>query len=143
MDQFTCGMGRFSAVEYRPPAEPADAEYPLTLTTGRVLYQYHTGTMTMKTPGLNDRAPECFVEIAREDARSLGIADGEMVRVASRRGEIQARAVVSTMTAPGTVFMPFHFAAAAVNRLTAADALDPVSKIPEFKVCGVRIGKVA
>jgi formate dehydrogenase major subunit/formate dehydrogenase alpha subunit len=108
-----------------------------------VLYQYHTGTMTMKSPGLNDRAPECFVEIAREDAGALGIADGDMVSVSSRRGQIQARAVVSAMTAPGTVFIPFHFAVSAVNRLTSAAALDPVSKIPELKVCGVRIGKVA
>jgi formate dehydrogenase alpha subunit len=139
MDEFTCGLGVFSAVEYRPPAEVPDAEYPLTLTTGRVLYQYHTGTMTMKTDGLNERAPECFVEIADADARALGILDGELVCIASRRGEIVARAIVSDKTAPGTVFVPFHFAEAAVNRLTAAAPLDPVAKIPEFKVCAVRI----
>jgi formate dehydrogenase alpha subunit len=139
MDQFTCGLGVFSAVEYRPPAEPTDAEYPLIMTTGRVLYQYHTGTMTMKTPGLNERAPDCFVEIAREDARAHGIGDGDAVRVRSRRGEITARAVVSGMTARGTVFVPFHWAEAAANRLTSASPLDPVAKIPEFKVCAVRI----
>jgi formate dehydrogenase alpha subunit len=142
LDKFTCGLGVFSAVEYRPPAEETDAAYPLTLTTGRVLYQYHTGTMTMKTDGLNERAPACFVEIAREDARALGVADGDHVLVSSRRGEIVARARVSGMTAPGTVFMPFHYADAAVNRLTSAAALDPVSKIPEFKVSAVRIAKV-
>ena len=141
LDQFTCGLGVFSAVEYRPPAETPDAEYPLLLTTGRVLYQYHTGTMTMKTPGLNERAPECFVEIAGEDARALGVGDGELVNVGSRRGEITARAVVSGMTARGTVFLPFHFAEAAANRLTSAFPLDPVAKIPEFKVCAVRIAK--
>jgi len=142
LDKFTCGLGVFSAVEYRPPAEETDAAYPLTLTTGRVLYQYHTGTMTMKTDGLNERAPACFVEIAREDARALGVADGDHVLVSSRRGEIVARARVSGMTAPGTVFMPFHYADAAVNRLTSAAALDPVSKIPEFKVSAVRVAKV-
>jgi formate dehydrogenase alpha subunit len=142
MDQFTCGLGVFSAVEYVPPAEPTDAEYPLTLTTGRVLYQYHTGTMTMKTAGLNERAPACFVEIAGADARARGIEDGDLVSVGSRRGEIRARARVSAMTAPGTVFVPFHYAEAAVNRLTSASALDPVAKIPEFKVCAVRVDKM-
>jgi len=139
VDRFTCGLGVFAAVEYVPPAEPPDAEYPLTLTTGRVLYQYHTGTMTMKTGGLNELAPECFVEIARPDARTLGIADGELVRISSRRGEITARAVVAAMTMPGTVFLPFHFAAAAANRLTSSAGLDPVAKIPSFKVCAVRV----
>jgi predicted molibdopterin-dependent oxidoreductase YjgC len=142
MDTFTCGLGNFSAIEYRPPAEPTDAEYPLLLTTGRVLYQYHTGTMTRKTDGLNDRAPGAFVEIAAADARALGIADGDQVLVSSRRGEIVVKARVSGATDPGTVFMPFHWAEAAANRLTSATALDPVSKIPEFKVSAVRIGKV-
>jgi predicted molibdopterin-dependent oxidoreductase YjgC len=142
MDTFTCGLGVFSAVEYRPPAEVTDTEYPLTLTTGRVLYQYHTGTMTMKTKGLNERAPGSFIEVAPEDARAAGVADGDAVLVSSRRGEVIARARVSGMTAPGTVFMPFHWADGAANRLTSAAALDPVSKIPEFKVSAVRIGKV-
>jgi predicted molibdopterin-dependent oxidoreductase YjgC len=142
LDKFTCGLGNFSAVEYRPAAETADAEYPLLLTTGRELYQYHTGTMTRKSDGLNERAPSAFVEIAGEDARGLGVADGDLVLVSSRRGEIVVRARVSAMTAPGTVFMPFHYAEAAANRLTSAAALDPVSKIPEFKVSAVRIRKV-
>lgn len=143
LDQFTCGLGNFSAVEYRPPAEAPDREYPLLLTTGRVLYQYHTGTMTRKTDGLNERSPGPFVEIAGEDARALGIADGDQVLVSSRRGEIIVRAHVSGATAPGTVFLPFHWAEGAANRLTSATALDPVSKIPEFKVSAVRIAKVA
>ena len=140
VDKFACGLGVFSAVEWTPPAEPVDAEYPLTLTTGRVLYQYHTGTMTMKSPGLNDRAPECFVEMAADDARALGVSDGQMVRVSSRRGGIEVRAKVSAMTPKGTVFIPFHWASAAANRLTSATALDPVCRIPEYKVCAVRIG---
>jgi formate dehydrogenase alpha subunit len=142
LDEFTCGLGVFSAVEHRAPAEVPDADYPLTLTTGRVLYQYHTGTMTMKTAGLNERAPECFVEVAAADARALGIADGDLVLVSSRRGEITARARVSDRTAAGIVFMPFHYAEAAVNRLTSAADLDPVAKIPEFKACAVRMSRV-
>ena len=98
--------------------------------------------MTMKTKGLNERAPGSFIEIAPEDARDAGLADGDAVLVSSRRGEVVARASVSGMTAPGTVFMPFHWAEAAANRLTSAAALDPVSKIPEFKVSAVRIAKV-
>jgi len=140
VDKFTCGLGVFHAIDYIPPAETPDEDYPLCLTTGRLLYQYHTGTMTMKTEGLNAKAPECFVEIARQDAASCGLEQGDMVTVASRRGSIDVRARVSDKTAPGTVFIPFHYAAAAANRLTNA-ALDPVAKIPEFKVCAVRIAK--
>ncbi len=142
VDKFTCGLGVFHAIEWTPPAETPDAEYPLYLTTGRVLYQYHTGTMTMKSEGLNEKAPECFVEVAQADAERLGVADGEKVRVASRRGEITARAKVGGMVEAGTVFLPFHFAEAAANTLTNT-ALDPVSKIPEFKVCAVRMEKAA
>ena len=118
-----------------------DADYPLVLTTGRVLYQYHTGTMSRRAPGLVEKAPECRVEIAAGDAARYGIAEGEPVRVKSRRGELVARALVSTKAVPGTIFIPFHYYEAAVNKLTIA-ALDPVAKIPEYKVCAVRIEKV-
>jgi formate dehydrogenase alpha subunit len=141
-EQFTRGRGLFHAIEWLPPAERVDGEYPLYLTTGRVLYQYHTGTMTMKTDGLMDRAPESFVEIAPSDARTHGIADGDRVTVASRRGAIQLVARISPQAAEGTVFIPFHFAQAAANRLTNA-ALDPVAGIPEFKVCAVKIARAA
>jgi len=141
-EQFTRGKGLFHAIDYLPPDEQIDEEYPLYLTTGRVLYQYHTGTMTMKSEGLNDRAPESFVEISRQDAGSLGLEDGNMVKVISRRGEIQARLKVSRKAVSGTVFIPFHFAQAAANRLTNA-ALDPVSKIPEYKVCAIKLSKAA
>ena len=140
--QFTRGKGLFHALEWIAPAEAADDEYPLYLTTGRVLYQYHTGTMTMKTDGLNDRAPESFVEITRGDARKMDIADGDQVTIASRRGAIRARVCVSGKAVDGTVFIPFHFAQAAANKLTNA-ALDPVSGIPEYKVCAVRVSKDA
>jgi formate dehydrogenase major subunit len=138
--KFTRGKGMLHAIEYIPPAEQADKEYPLYLTTGRLLYQYHTGTMTMKTEGLNERAPGTFVEISPADAAKLDLIDGQKVKVASRRGEIEANVKVSDKATSGTVFLPFHFATAAANRLTNS-ALDPVSKIPEFKVCAVKISK--
>jgi formate dehydrogenase major subunit/formate dehydrogenase alpha subunit len=140
MDEFTCGLGVFHAVEYIPPAESPDDEFPLFLTTGRVLYQYHTGTMSMKSPGLNEKAPECFVEIALEDAKRHNIEDGDLLRVTSRRGMIEARAKIAEEAVEGTIFIPFHYAGAAANRLTNA-ALDPTAKIPELKVCAVRIEK--
>jgi len=142
VDQFTCGLGVFHTVDYIPPAEVPDEEFPLYLTTGRLLYQYHTGTMTMKSPGLNALAPECFVEISAEDARQYNIQDGELVKAVSRRGEITAKAQISEKAVKGTVFIPFHYAAAAANRLTHA-ALDPAAKIPEYKVCAIKIEKVS
>jgi formate dehydrogenase major subunit len=138
--KFTRGKGMLHAIEYIPPAEQADKEYPLYLTTGRNLYQYHTGTMTMKTEGLNERAPGTYVEISPQDAVKLDLIDGQKVKVASRRGEIEADVKVSDKAINGTVFLPFHFADAAANRLTNS-ALDPVSKIPEFKVCAVKVSK--
>jgi formate dehydrogenase alpha subunit len=141
-EQFTCGKGVFHAIEYTPPAEQVDKDYPLYLTTGRVLYHYHTGTMTMKTAGLNERAPESFVEISAEDAEKYGVRNGQMVTIASRRGEIDAKLKVSETAVSGTVFIPFHYAGAAANKLTNAE-LDPVSKIPEYKVCAVKISNAA
>jgi formate dehydrogenase major subunit/formate dehydrogenase alpha subunit len=136
--QFTRGKGMFHAIDWQPPAETADDEYPLYLTTGRVLYQYHTGSMTMRSEGLMDRAPESFVEISPRDAAALGIEDGGRVNIASRRGTINALVKVSNQAVDGTVFIPFHYAQAAANKLTNA-ALDPVSGIPEFKVCAVKV----
>ncbi len=141
-DQFTRGKGLFHAIDYRPPAEETSKQYPMYLTTGRLLYQYHTGTMSMKTAGLNERAPESFVEISSKDARTLEIEDGTMVDIASKRGKIIARVKVSRKAVPGTVFIPFHYARAAANKLTNA-ALDPVSGIPEYKVCAVSLSRAA
>ncbi len=141
VDNFTCGLGVFHALEYKPPAELPDDEYPMYLTTGRVLYQFHTGSMTMKTQGLNDCAPECFVEIAPQDAENYQIDDGDLLRITSRRGEIEAHARLSGKAVKGTIFIPFHYAKAAANKLTNA-ALDPTAKIPEFKVCAVRIERI-
>jgi len=139
---FPVGKGVLHAIDYIPPAEQVDEEYPLYLTTGRVLYQYHTGSMTRKTDGLNERAPESFVEISPADADKYGLEDGDKIRIASRRGEIVAKMTVSPKAVDGTVFIPFHYAEAAANRLTNS-ALDPVSKIPEYKVCAVRLSRAA
>ncbi|MGE5542512.1 MAG: molybdopterin oxidoreductase family protein, partial [Bacillota bacterium] len=139
--KFSRGLGLFTAIEYIPPAELPDEEYPLTLTTGRMLYHFHTGSMTRRSKGLHTHRPEGYIEIPPETAQALGIADGEMVLVSSRRGKVQVRAMVTPRPAPGVVFMPFHFAEAAANVLTNA-ALDPKAKIPEFKVCAVRIDKI-
>ncbi len=141
-ETFPIGKGKFSVIDYIPPAEIADEEYPLYLTTGRVLYHYHSGSMTRRVDGLNDRSPEGFVEISIADAEKYNFKDGDRVKVASRRGEIELLLSVSDKAVDGTVFIPFHFAEAAVNRLTNA-ALDPTSKIPEFKVCAVKISNAA
>jgi formate dehydrogenase alpha subunit len=136
--QFTRGKGRFIPLEYKPPMELPDDEYPLVLTTGRSLYHFHTGTMTRKVEGLNVLKREGTVEINPEDASELGIIDGEMVKVISRRGEVVAKAKVTEVSPVGVVFMTFHFAESPANLLTNP-ALDPVAKIPEYKVCAVRV----
>jgi len=141
-EQFAKGMGTFHAIDYIPPAEQADDDYPMYLTTGRLLYQYHTGTMTMKTDGIMDIAPECLVEISPQDADKYEVENGAVVDIASRRGTIQARIKISTKAVSGTIFIPFHYATAAANRLTNA-ALDPISGIPEYKVCAVKLMKSA
>jgi formate dehydrogenase alpha subunit len=139
---FARGKGTFFAIEYRAPAELSDAEYPTLLTTGRVHQHYHTGTMTRKGSALNSLYPEPLAEINAEDAKIMNISDGSYVHIISRRGRLKVKTTVSEMTDRGVVFMPFHFYEAAVNMLTNG-VLDPVSKIPEFKVCAVRIEKAA
>ncbi len=137
-ETFTRGKGVFHAIAYKPPVEMPDKDYPLKLTTGRLLYQYHTGTMTRKTEGLNERSPECFVEISKKDADQLGLLHDSLVKIESRRGHIVAKLKISEMAVEGTVFIPFHFSESPANLLTLG-ALDPVSKIPEFKVCAVKL----
>jgi formate dehydrogenase major subunit/formate dehydrogenase alpha subunit len=137
-DQFSRGLGLFHAVEYIPPAELPDEEFPYILSTGRVLYHYHTGTMSRKTKGLVERFPESLVEVNPQDAKKLGIEEGNSVRVTSRRGSVQAKATVTERAPVGTVFMNFHFNEVAVNLLTNP-ALDPIGKIPEYKVCAVKV----
>jgi predicted molibdopterin-dependent oxidoreductase YjgC len=137
-DRFSRGKGKFSAVEFKEAAELPDEEYPFILTTGRVLYHFHTGTITRRSKGLSEIYSEALVEINPQDAEELKVKDGEFVEVASRRGKIRAKAKVTEKSGKGVVFISFHFHEAAVNLLTNA-ALDPVSKIPEYKVCAVKI----
>jgi formate dehydrogenase alpha subunit len=139
---FTRGRGHFVPLQYKPSAELPDREYPLLLTTGRRLYHWHTGTMTRRVKGLNDLLGEGTIEINPEDAAGRGITDGEMVKVTSRRGQITARAVVTEVSPPGVVFMNFHFAESPANVLTNP-VLDPVAKIPEYKVSAVRVEKIS
>jgi formate dehydrogenase (coenzyme F420) alpha subunit len=135
------GLGVLTAIEFKYPAEVPDAEYPLILTTGRCLWQFHTGSMTRRSEDLEREAPTGWVEICPDDAKALGITNGEKVRAVSRRGQIEITAKVTDDIKKGEVFIPFHFAECAANILTN-NALDPIAKIPEYKACAVRIEKI-
>jgi formate dehydrogenase alpha subunit len=134
------GKGKFMPLVYKPPMELPDKEYPLILTTDRSLYHFHTGTMTREVEGLNVLMPCELVEISPVDAEELQIKDGEEVRVISRRGEVKVKTKITDTTPPGIVAMTFHFAESPTNVLTNC-AIDPVAKIPETKVCAVKIAK--
>lgn len=140
-DQFTRGRGKFNVVDYRPSMELPDEEYPFILTTGRILCHYHTGTMTRKVGDLNILRDEELLEINPQDAQNLGIEDGEMVDVTSRRGKVRVKARATEKSPAGVVFMTFHFSETPTNVLTNP-ALDPIAKIPELKVCAVKLDKV-
>lgn len=140
MGEFAQGLGAFSTPDYQPSAELPDGEYPLVLMTGRILYQYNACAMTARTDGVNEIADRSFIELNVRDAEALGIADGDLVRVSSRRGSIESTARVSEKTNPGHTWMPFHFQDGNSNWLTIA-ALDRVSKAPEYKVCAVKVEK--
>jgi assimilatory nitrate reductase catalytic subunit len=135
------GRARFVAVEHRPAAEEPDAAYPLYLTTGRVLAQYQSGAQTRLVDALNRAAPGAFIEIHPDTAAALSIADGELVRVVSRRGVIEAPARLVETIRTDTVFAPFHWPGAGRANSATIDALDPVSRMPEFKVCAARLEK--
>ena len=132
------GKALFKPVTYQQPQETTDSEYPFALTTGRVLYHYHTGTMTRKVDGLSALYGEEKVWLNPKDAEKLGVEQGDKVKVASRRGEVTAQAEPAREILEGTVFMTFHFAEACANELTNS-AMDPVAKIPELKVCAVNV----
>ena len=136
-DKFIRGMGKFHAVEYKPPAESVSAEYPLILTTGRVLEHYHTGSMTRRSDVLNKLSPSGTVDIHPDDALKLGIVDGDIVAIASERGRIEAPVRITDETAPGLAFMAFHWSELPVNTVTNT-ASDPSAKIPEFKVSAIK-----
>jgi predicted molibdopterin-dependent oxidoreductase YjgC len=138
---FPRGKASFTAVSFRPSEEIPDADYPFLLSTGRQLFQYHTGSMTRRVEAINTVCPAAYVEIHPDDARGLDISDGDMVRVSSKRGAIDLKAAVSRRPAKGMVFIPFHYREAAANVLTNT-ALDPISKIPELKACAVRIERI-
>ncbi|MCB0994682.1 MAG: molybdopterin-dependent oxidoreductase, partial [Acidimicrobiales bacterium] len=140
---FPDGKARFHAVPYRPPADSVDDEYPIWLTSGRVVSQYLSGTQTRRIAGLVDQYPEPLCEMHPRLAESLGIADGDGVTVTSRRGEITLPATVVTTIRPDTVFIPYHWPGdKAANQLTIR-AVDPVSAMPEFKVAAVRVTKAS
>jgi formate dehydrogenase alpha subunit len=139
-ERFARGKGNFVPISYQGPAELPDEEFPLTLTTARSLYHYHTGTMTRKVSGLNQLKDREWLEMHPDDAEKLGVQDGDTVRISSRRGSVTAAVRTSAQSQSGVVVMDFHFAESPVNALTNP-AHDPISKIPEYKVCAVRVEK--
>ena len=138
--KFTCGLGQFNAVEWTPPAEVPDDTYPLVLSTGRRLYHYHTRTQTGRC-GLDYLLPEETADMSFADADALGISHGEMIKVKSRRGEVEVKANVTDQVPEGMVWMAFHFRDACANWLTNP-AFDPATQTAEYKACAVRIEKI-
>jgi len=136
------GLGVFTPIEYKPPAEVPDKDFPFIMTTGRCIWQWHTGSMTRRSPDLEREEPTGWVEISPDDAKALHIKEKEMVKAVTRRGEITIGARVTPGIKNGVVFIPFHYVECAANILTN-NALDPTAKIPEFKACAVRIEKIA
>jgi len=139
---FTRGKGLFHALDFVLPGEPPDEEYPYLLTTGRIPFHFHGGSMTRRIEPLDQEVPSGLASINPDDAETLGVKDGDKVKMTSRRGEIEIQALVTDEVEPGVVYVPMHFAECAANVLTDAK-LDPVSKIPGYKVCGVRMEKAS
>lgn len=138
-EKFSRGLGKFHAIAARDPAEQTDDEYPLILSTGRVLYHYHSGTMTRRSGPLHWREPNGYAEINPVDAAKIDLRDNFAVLIKSRRGEVHTRAKLNERVPPGTIFLAFHWREAPANILTQDFQLDPIAKIPEYKVCAVRI----
>lgn len=136
--QFTRGKGLFAVTEHIPPVELPDKEYPMLLSTGRVLYHWHGGEMTRRAKGLLEVYSQSLIELNPQDAAQLGLQEAQKVRVSSRRGTIEAEAWVTDRVPPGMVYANFHFPDVPANSLTIA-ALDPIAKIPEYKVCAVKL----
>jgi formate dehydrogenase alpha subunit len=136
---FSRGRGRFFPVEAQLQVEQPDEDYPLILTTGRILYHYHTGTMTRRSEGLAWRASRGYAEVNREDALKYDIRDGGMAVITSRRGQIRTQARVSQRVPAGVIFLSFHWREAPANLLTHDFGLDPLAKIPEYKATAVRL----
>jgi len=140
-ERFAKGVGTLTPIDHEPPAELPDGGYPLQLITGRDIFHYNTGSMTRNCPSLMAELSENYVELNPQDARELGVRGKDQVRVSSRRGSLQVRAVVSDRVGKGHVFMSFHFADSVTNVLTN-DALDPITKTPEYDVCAVKVEAV-
>jgi len=136
--QFARGAGKFVPIDHVPPAELPDDDFPFLLNTGRVLYHWHGGQMTRRAHGIMQVYSEALIEVNPEDGAKIGLNGATRVRVTSRRGSIEARAWVTERVPPGMVYANFHFPEASANELTIA-ALDPVSKIPEYKVAAVKV----
>ena len=141
-DRFTRGKGKFHAIEYRDPAELPDEDYPFYLTTGRMFAHFHTGTMTRISPHLDVEQTTGYVSIHPDDARALDIHDGDMLALSSRRGSMEVPARLSRSVGRGMLFLPIHFGESPTNVLTNAEAVDPLAKIPEFKVSAVKVAKM-
>jgi formate dehydrogenase alpha subunit len=137
-DGFPKGRVPFVPVAYNPPAESTSGAYPFILTTGRNLYQYHSGSMTRRVGPIEEHAGEAYVELNPADGKRLGIEEGDGVVIRSKRGEVEIKARLTKRVSEGTVFIPMHYREAAANIITN-DALDPVVKIPELKVCAVNV----
>ena len=138
--KFTRGLGWFYPAEYVPSAELPDEDYPIILMTGRILYHYTTRAMTGKTPGLMEIEGKSFIEMNYKDADAIGVKTGDKVKISSRRGQIVSTARVGRKVSQGETWMPFHFPDGNANWLTNA-ALDKYARIPEYKVCAVKIEK--
>jgi assimilatory nitrate reductase catalytic subunit len=136
------GKAHLFPVEWRPAAEEPDADYPVILTTGRVVSQYLSGAQTRRIGALQRQTPQPYCEMHPRLAKGLGVEDGNFVRVESRRGAITVRALVVRTIRPDTVFVPYHWPSDRAANACTVGALDPVSKIPEYKICAVRVRKV-
>ena len=139
--QFARGKGQFMPIEHIPPAESPDEDYPYIMSTGRVLYHWHGGQMTRRVEGIMEAYGEALVEVNPEDADRLGVNGDNRIRLSSRHGSIETKAWVTDRVPPGMVYANFHFPDASANELTHA-SLDPVSKIPEYKVTAVKVEKI-
>jgi formate dehydrogenase (NADP+) alpha subunit len=136
--KFTRGLGLFQAIRFRPPAEVPDPDYPMILSTGRTLFNYNVGNMTRKTSAIEDKQPENFVEVHVADAKRIGLHNGEMARVTTRRGSLAVRAHVARKVREGALWMPFHHVESPTNMLTN-DAFDNITRTAEYKACAAKI----
>ncbi|HCB01887.1 MAG TPA: formate dehydrogenase subunit alpha, partial [Anaerolineae bacterium] len=140
-EKFTRGLGKFTPLVFREPAENPNDEYPFVLNTGRVLQHWHGGTMSRRSEGLDWVVPEGEIQINDEDAIKLGVENGDLIRVTSRRGTVTGKASPTSKLPRGMIFMTFHFVEVPANELTGA-AVDPIAKIPEYKVSAVKVERV-